>query len=194
MRYSGKLKKWSTERGFGFIVADESGQDVFVHITAFARDGRLPEVGERLSFEVEPDGKDKRSAVRVRRPGDEPLAVRPPPKSGPRHTSSSHRKTSMGSRVIVFCLLLALGLYAYNHYKKQTVQSATLSESQLTQPVPAPVLESEPPTPNSFKCDGRKVCSQMTSCQEAKLFLKNCPGVEMDGDSDGVPCETQWCK
>jgi len=33
----------------------------------------------------------------------------------------------------------------------------------------------------------------MTSCAEAKFFLKNCPGVEMDGNHDGVPCEQQWC-
>ncbi|MDM7950284.1 excalibur calcium-binding domain-containing protein [Hydrogenophaga sp.] len=28
---------------------------------------------------------------------------------------------------------------------------------------------------------------------KAKLFLKNCPGMEMDGDGDGIPCEQQWC-
>jgi hypothetical protein len=46
---------------------------------------------------------------------------------------------------------------------------------------------------NSFKCDGRTHCSQMTSCSEAKYFLKHCPGVKMDGDRDGIPCEEQWC-
>jgi hypothetical protein len=45
-----------------------------------------------------------------------------------------------------------------------------------------------------FKCDGRIYCSQMTSCEEATFFLRNCPGVQMDGDNDGVPCERQWCK
>ncbi|HEY8906308.1 MAG TPA: excalibur calcium-binding domain-containing protein [Rhodoferax sp.] len=43
-------------------------------------------------------------------------------------------------------------------------------------------------THSAFNCDGRKRCSQMTSCTEAKLFLKNCPGMEMDGNHDGVPC------
>ena len=28
----------------------------------------------------------------------------------------------------------------------------------------------------------------MTSCEEATFFLRNCPGVKMDGDRDGVPC------
>ena len=45
----------------------------------------------------------------------------------------------------------------------------------------------------NFSCDGRKHCSQMKSCAEAKYFLANCPGVKMDGDNDGIPCEEQWC-
>jgi hypothetical protein len=45
-----------------------------------------------------------------------------------------------------------------------------------------------------YKCDGRIYCSQMTSCEEATYFLRNCPGVKMDGNNDGVPCEQQWCR
>ena len=44
------------------------------------------------------------------------------------------------------------------------------------------------------RCDGRTRCSQMTSCAEATWFLKNCPGAQMDGNHDGVPCERQWCR
>lgn len=44
------------------------------------------------------------------------------------------------------------------------------------------------------KCDGRTHCSQMSSCAEAKYFLTHCPGVEMDGDHNGIPCEKQWCR
>jgi endonuclease YncB( thermonuclease family) len=56
-----------------------------------------------------------------------------------------------------------------------------------TAPALAPVAE-------AFRCDGRTHCSQMRSCAEATFFLKNCPGVKMDGNGDGVPCETQWCR
>ncbi|WP_275938343.1 excalibur calcium-binding domain-containing protein [Sphaerotilus mobilis] len=49
------------------------------------------------------------------------------------------------------------------------------------------------PTVAGFRCDGRRHCSQMSSCEEAKRFLANCPGVEMDGDGDGIPCEQQHC-
>jgi hypothetical protein len=48
-------------------------------------------------------------------------------------------------------------------------------------------------SPSSFSCDGRTRCTQMHSCEEAKYFLANCKGVVMDGDGDGIPCESQWC-
>jgi endonuclease YncB( thermonuclease family) len=53
----------------------------------------------------------------------------------------------------------------------------------------SPTAATEP-----YRCDGRIYCSQMRSCAEATYFLKNCPGVKMDGDRDGVPCEQQWCR
>jgi Excalibur calcium-binding domain len=59
---------------------------------------------------------------------------------------------------------------------------------QTVVPTAAPV--------SSFTCDGRKYCSQMTSCEEAKFFLNNCPGTKMDnhGKGNGIPCEKQWCR
>lgn len=50
-----------------------------------------------------------------------------------------------------------------------------------------------PPAAAGFRCDGRTRCSQMHSCAEARYFLSHCPGVQMDGNHDGVPCEKQWC-
>jgi hypothetical protein len=45
-----------------------------------------------------------------------------------------------------------------------------------------------------FICDGREYCSEMSSCEEATYFSKNCPNTKMDGNNDGIPCERQWCK
>jgi micrococcal nuclease len=58
-------------------------------------------------------------------------------------------------------------------------------------PVEMPPLQ--PPAASAFRCDGRTRCSQMRSCEEATFFLKSCPGVQMDGDGNGVPCERQFC-
>lgn len=46
---------------------------------------------------------------------------------------------------------------------------------------------------SKYRCDGRQYCSQMHSCAEATYFINNCPNTKMDGDGDGIPCESQWC-
>lgn len=67
MRIEGTLKTWNDERGFGFIEPLHGGQEIFLHIKAFVvRSGR-PEVGQRVTFEVEmtPDGKKRAKRVEV---------------------------------------------------------------------------------------------------------------------------------
>jgi len=63
-----------------------------------------------------------------------------------------------------------------------------------------PERQPEPPAspaaherPVELRCDGRERCPQMHSCEEATWFVRNCPNTKMDGDNDGVPCESQWC-
>ncbi|MEY5099999.1 MAG: hypothetical protein RJA36_2718 [Pseudomonadota bacterium] len=64
-----------------------------------------------------------------------------------------------------------------------------------TQPaIDTPARTHIQPAQPSFQCDGRTHCSQMRSCEEATYFLQHCPGVRMDGNKDGIPCESQWCR
>ena len=73
------------------------------------------------------------------------------------------------------------------------LQTGSQASSQ-TGPRPVEPRSSNPPAQApGFRCDGRQHCTQMRSCGEAKYFLANCPGVRMDGDGDGIPCEQQWC-
>ncbi|MCF9887638.1 cold shock domain-containing protein [Vibrio parahaemolyticus] len=44
-----------------------------------------------------------------------------------------------------------------------------------------------------FQLVGKTYCSEMVSCNEAKFYLSNCPNVKIDGDNDGIPCESQFC-
>ena len=79
-----------------------------------------------------------------------------------------------------------------NAAEKQRRAAAVATKTEQAPPAPSPA----PPVAvraGDFRCDGRQYCSQMTSCAEAKYFLLNCPGVKMDGDHNGVPCEKQWC-
>jgi cold shock CspA family protein len=53
MRTYGTLSKWNETRGFGFVMPVDAKQEVFVHVSAFPRDGRRPVIGEMISFDVQ---------------------------------------------------------------------------------------------------------------------------------------------
>ena len=83
-----------------------------------------------------------------------------------------------------------------NAEEKRRRAAAAANKPEQAPPVaataPAPVATAIS-KPGGFQCDGRQYCAQMKSCAEAKYFLLNCPGVKMDGDGNGIPCEKQWC-
>jgi cold shock protein len=69
---TGTLKMWNAERGYGFIVDDSGGPDMYLHISAVQSAGIDPDnirKGERLTFDVESAGDGKIRASNVRRPG-----------------------------------------------------------------------------------------------------------------------------
>lgn len=86
-------------------------------------------------------------------------------------------------------IVVGLGLMAWFAYTRTIGQSPAPVDSRRDDGLNLLATEAEP----QFNCDGRTHCSQMTSCEEAEFFLRNCPGVKMDGNNDGEPCESQWC-
>jgi hypothetical protein len=85
---------------------------------------------------------------------------------------------------------IVIGALAFSAWQRvhepapaQVQAAATMTDPQLVE-LPAPQASDL-----SFSCDGRVHCSQMTSCEEADYFVQHCPGVKMDGDRDGKPCE-----
>lgn len=184
MRFDGILKSWNDERGYGFIAPTQGGDDTFVHVSAFPHDGRRPATGEKLSFEIEtgPDGRKR--ACNVRRPSHAGAVGRPRSVHAGR-PAGPPSKTRLPTALVAVGLLVALGTYGYQTFLRPGFRPSSGADEALRQ-VPSPAT---PPT----RCDGRLHCSQMTSCAEATFFLKNCPGTQMDGDGDGIPCEQQWC-
>ena len=86
-------------------------------------------------------------------------------------------------------------------WRRESKQSRSHANAEKSETDQAPTIligsgssESTGVSGRQFRCDGRTRCSQMTSCEEATFFIKNCPGAKMDGDGDGVPCERQWCR
>ena len=77
----------------------------------------------------------------------------------------------------------------------QTAPAAPINTTFVPIPKSTPTMRSRSILNSAqFTCDGRTYCSQMTSCEEAKRFLKYCPNTKLDGNGDGIPCEKQWCK
>jgi hypothetical protein len=76
---------------------------------------------------------------------------------------------------------------------KPVTAPAAAAETAAQSAPSTPTTPARPVASSRYQCDGRTHCRQMTSCAEAKFFLANCPGVKMDGDGDGIPCEEQWC-
>ena len=65
---TGTVKFFNAQKGFGFIVQDDGGPDVFVHISAVENAGmsNLAE-GQKLSFEIQTDPRrGKSSAANLR--------------------------------------------------------------------------------------------------------------------------------
>ena len=62
-----------------------------------------------------------------------------------------------------------------------------------TKPKANALASAEQPS-SVYTCQGKTRCTEMTSCEESKFYLKNCPNVKLDGDKNGIPCEKQWCK
>ncbi len=183
MPLTGTLRTWNDDRGFGFIAPTGGGSELFVHISAFPRDGTRPKVGEALTYELGRGRDGKPAAVRVfRRALVNPSAY--PPK---RRAVSRPRRSLLGS-LISLALVVAVGTSAYTQYENRSHRRQLANSPPLTA-----AEQAAQTTPGPFRCDGRTHCSQMTSCNEATFFINNCPATSMDGNNDGVPCEQQWC-
>lgn len=87
-------------------------------------------------------------------------------------------------KLVVVVLVVAV---AWGYYSKRVAINPThvSSNSDVTK-------STTKKKQNNYQCDGRQHCSQMSSYEEAKYFLENCPDTKMDGDNDGIPCERQF--
>ncbi|UKE47351.1 excalibur calcium-binding domain-containing protein [Xanthomonas translucens pv. cerealis] len=130
---------------------------------------------------------------------------RAPTTTARRAPADAHARSAFG-RVLAMLLVIGIGAYAYSLIAPRFAATPTPSvavprtSSAVTTPTSiAPATATAPAVPAAaapaqhFQCDGRTHCAQMTSCEEATYCLRTCPGVQMDGNHDGVPCERQWC-
>jgi cold shock CspA family protein len=182
MRYQGRITEWKDDRGFGFITSNAGGASLFVHVSAFEPGQPRPTGNELVTYEIATDEKRRPCARNVVYVGARPASV--------------HRERRRGAHPVVAALLLAaIGLFGWQHYGSSRIEPVSAPEPGLTveRGLPEPEHSFERRPAAVFSCQGKQRCTEMTSCDEAIFYLTNCPGVEIDGDGDGIPCERQWC-
>jgi len=92
--------------------------------------------------------------------------------------------------------------WEYSHYHSDRRYIALQNEARLArrglwaQNDPMPPWEwrklhpSAPPHAFDAGCGDKKFCAEMVSCEEARFYLTRCGVESLDGNGDGIPCES----
>ena len=98
-------------------------------------------------------------------------------------------------RIIAILVLAVLGWYAWGKYEAHVrAERAAEAASKSGRKLPPAAAQDGGQDVTFFTCDGRTQCKQLTSCEEARYFVKNCPGFNAGVMGEDAPCEQQWCK
>ncbi|MGS0726328.1 excalibur calcium-binding domain-containing protein [Shewanella sp. 0m-11] len=216
----GTLVRWNEEKGFGFIKPERaSAHDIFIHISVLKHMARKPIVDDQINYvsEWQRDGKIK--AVKANIEGVAIVASKSAnkPINNQHNQYNTHRshspqqnqrpiKSSFLSKLAI-PLIIVVAAVGYSKYQQmnETIVLTNDDIENMQWELPAKpsstglstrvsAAENKVISQPQFRCEtGKTHCSQMRSCAEATFYIKNCPGTQMDGDNDGVPCERQHC-
>ncbi|NQZ54531.1 MAG: cold shock domain-containing protein [Piscirickettsiaceae bacterium] len=173
----GQLKRWNDSKGFGFIKPASDTRDIFIHISALKGMSRRPIVGDTIYYDIQSDKDGKKRAFNARIDGVAQVQA-----VTPRKSSKSRKNSHWFIKLLIFLALLAIAFSIYD--KKIDVKTIVIDTIDSF---------TKKSSNSQYTCSGKTYCSEMTSCEEATFYQNNCPGTQMDGDRDGVPCESQWC-
>ena len=182
MQNRGMLTKWNDDRGFGFIRHSET-EMVFLHISSVKMMPRRPKEGDFLFYDLVVDSSGKKKAACVTIDGLQ--KIHPATLKESKKIKSSKFNRSYITIIVILVFLFIFFKNGYVSFRESGLPKATYSENSKT-------MEIEK-VGGSFSCQGKTYCSEMTSCEEAMFYLKNCPNQKTDGNGDGEPCESQWC-
>lgn len=65
--YKGTVKWFNDKKGFGFIVPESGGSDIFVHVSALENSGlKTLKEGECVIYQLSPDRQGRSTATNIR--------------------------------------------------------------------------------------------------------------------------------
>ena len=198
MRYYGTLIRWNERRRFGTILIDNSETEIFAALSAFEEDDYTPIEGQRVSFEITTGRRGRTEASHIRWAS----SIDHDDDDDENFDTSATPKTRFGRpSVIPLAVLLMIaaiataGWFGYQYWQKRQAEAhQQLLVDQISEKIQADrqawkeAVNRRAPS-SRFSCDGRRYCSQMTSQEEARFFLKYCPNTKLDSDRNGIPCE-----
>ena len=65
VRLRGRITSWKDDRGFGFVTPSDGGEEVFVHISAFANRRRRPKRNEAVAYQTKTDASGRTQVSRA---------------------------------------------------------------------------------------------------------------------------------
>jgi len=203
----GRLIQWDSKKGFGFIHPHVGSGNIFIHISDFQDKNYRPIIGDMILYKIGQGKDNKKKAIYAHIETDNNNVAK--------EKYVNKRNKNLFSKKRLYLLLFLGIVIIYSSFSKDSIepniqkekiyiedkdsiedkefnkfleeQDKFLKEHELKLNIKKPTSK------NKYRCDGRQHCRQMKSCDEAKYFIKHCPNTKMDGDSDGIPCERQWC-
>ncbi len=144
MMETGRLVRWNSSKGFGFIEPDEGGKDVFIHISTLKHMARKPIQGDQIAYIVaqQADGKIKAIEANI-----EGVAVKSgststaqnqqkkpgsPKKRGPIKMQKATTASGTMSRIIIILIVIAIGRFAYQAY--YDITNASGADAPIQEP------------------------------------------------------------
>lgn len=85
--------------------------------------------------------------------------------------------------ILLCSIALCLPVFAQTATDEPSTPKPTRQKTQKAKPKKTTSSQS------GFTCGGKRKCAEMSSCEEAYFYLKQCGLKRLDRDKDGIPCE-----
>ncbi|MFV7771742.1 MULTISPECIES: hypothetical protein [Shewanella] len=188
----GTLVRWNQEQRVGFIAPEDGSDELRIFGINLLPYEHMPKEGEPVVYRQWKDTLRGTKVTKAEIDLGNPITLTSPFESHDKFANddaiSWRVKVALVALAIAFGNLLYLFMINYDVSGEVDIKPP----EGLFPPGSEYYVGKQDLSDVVFSCDARQQCLQMTSCQEAKYFVQNCPGFQSKvGD---MPCETLWCK